>query len=150
MRPLHTSPRDSANRPRSVPDPHATLRRLKTRFDSWRGHRLDESLRVCRAHGGLLNRKAGFDSRAGDPENISPRGVPEQHTTLRRSRTRFNSWRGHGESLTLEPDGKATGCNPVQVGSTPTGVSPQFKSLRRPAAAGLCDPVAFFAGESDV
>jgi hypothetical protein len=24
--------------------------------------------------------------------------------------------------LTLEPDGKATGCNPVQVGSTPTGV----------------------------
>ena len=25
--------------------------------------------------------------------------------------------------LTLEPDGQATGCNPVQVGSTPTGVS---------------------------
>ena len=24
---------------------------------------------------------------------------------------------------TLEPDGQATGCNPVQVGSTPTGVS---------------------------
>ena len=24
---------------------------------------------------------------------------------------------------TLEPDGPATGCNPVQVGSTPTGVS---------------------------
>ena len=24
---------------------------------------------------------------------------------------------------TLEPDGTATGCNPVQVGSTPTGVS---------------------------
>ena len=25
--------------------------------------------------------------------------------------------------MTLEPDGQATGCNPVQVGSTPTGVS---------------------------
>ena len=24
--------------------------------------------------------------------------------------------------LTLEPDGQATGCNPVEVGSTPTGV----------------------------
>ena len=24
---------------------------------------------------------------------------------------------------TLEPDGQATGCNPVEVGSTPTGVS---------------------------
>jgi hypothetical protein len=23
---------------------------------------------------------------------------------------------------TLEPDGQATGCNPVEVGSTPTGV----------------------------
>ena len=30
----------------------------------------------------------------------------------------------HGAgTLTLEPDGTATGCNPVQVGSTPTGVS---------------------------
>ena len=25
--------------------------------------------------------------------------------------------------MTLEPDGAATGCNPVEVGSTPTGVS---------------------------
>ncbi len=25
-------------------------------------------------------------------------------------------------SMTLEPDGTATGCNPVEVGSTPTGV----------------------------
>ena len=25
--------------------------------------------------------------------------------------------------LTLEPDGTATGCNPVEVGSTPTSVS---------------------------
>lgn len=27
---------------------------------------------------------------------------------------------------TLEPDGKATGCNPVEVGSTPTGVFRQL------------------------
>ena len=26
---------------------------------------------------------------------------------------------------TLEPDGQAAGCNPVEVGSTPTGVSDQ-------------------------
>ena len=51
-----------------------------------------------------------------------PRGVTDSHTTLRRSWTRFNSWRGHSCFLTLEPDGQATGCNPVQVGSTPTGV----------------------------
>ena len=25
-------------------------------------------------------------------------------------------------TTTLEPDGQATGCNPVEVGSTPTGV----------------------------
>ena len=31
-------------------------------------------------------------------------------------------FRGAG-TLTLEPDGTATGCNPVEVGSTPTGVS---------------------------
>ena len=29
-------------------------------------------------------------------------------------------------TLTLEPDGTATGCNPVEVGSTPTGVSEEF------------------------
>ena len=27
------------------------------------------------------------------------------------------------DDQTLEPDGQATGCNPVEVGSTPTGVS---------------------------
>ena len=36
--------------------------------------------------------------------------------------------------LTLEPDGQATGCNPVQVGSTPTGVSrtPDWAANSRP------------------
>ena len=30
----------------------------------------------------------------------------------------------HGAgTMTLEPDGQATGCNPVEVGSTPTSVS---------------------------
>ena len=48
------------------------------------------------AHGGFRSRKAGFDSRAGDCAFIRrPRSVPDSHTTLRRSRTRFNSWRGH-------------------------------------------------------
>ncbi len=27
------------------------------------------------------------------------------------------------DNKTLEPDGQATGCNPVEVGSTPTSVS---------------------------
>ncbi len=35
-------------------------------------------------------------------------------------------------STTLEPDGQATGCNPVQVGSTPTGV---FLGRRSPSTA---------------
>ncbi len=88
--------------------------------------------RVCRAHGGLRSRKAGFDSRAGDLDRFgfSPRSVTDSHTTLRRSETRFDSWRGHHSfCVTLEPDGQATGCNPVQVGSTPTGV---FRLLARP------------------
>src|SRR5437763_10745272 len=44
---------------------HATLRRSKTRFDSWQGHSA-LSPRVWRTHGGLRSRKAGFDSRVGD------------------------------------------------------------------------------------
>ena len=34
------------NRPRGVPDSHATLRRSKTRFNSWRGH-LNYELTTC-------------------------------------------------------------------------------------------------------
>ena len=55
-------------------------------------------------------------------ENIRPWSVTDLHATLRRSKTRFDSWQGHWFDVTLEPDGTATGCNPVQVGSTPTGV----------------------------
>src|SRR3954470_16349063 len=46
---------------------HATPRRSKTRFDSWRGHST-VSPRVWRTHGGLRSRKAGFDSRVGGSE----------------------------------------------------------------------------------
>ena len=111
---------------------HATLRRSKTRFDSWRGH-CAPSPRVWRTHGGLRSRKAGFDSRAGDSERSCsdrcPRSVTDSHTTLRRSRTRFNSWRGHGSPTRVEalkapePDGQAAVCKTAEVGSTPTGVS---------------------------
>ena len=38
--------------------------------------------------------RIGFCSARGSPQ-LSPRGVPDSHTTLRRSRTRFNSWQGH-------------------------------------------------------
>src|SRR2546427_7159337 len=48
-------------------------------------------------------------------------GVWRRHATLRRSKFRFDSWRGH--CSTLEPDGEAAGCNPAEVGSIPTGVS---------------------------
>ncbi|MDB5349217.1 MAG: hypothetical protein JWN86_464 [Planctomycetota bacterium] len=70
---------------------HATLRRSRTRFDSWRGH----SPRVCREHGGVRSRKAGSDSRAGDGPFRMSSGCGGWHATLRRSRARFNSWRGH-------------------------------------------------------
>ena len=51
-------------------------------------------------------------------------------------------------NLTLEPDGQATGCNPVEVGSTPTGVSrgaahpgaPQDRLFKQ--AAGPVGPAA--------
>ena len=109
---------------------HATLRRSKTRFDSWQGHSAP-SPRVWRTHGGLRSRKAGFDSRVGgwsavlirwlssecDGLAYDPAKVEDQVRFLARTLVR----------TTLEPDGLATGCNPVQVGSTPTGV------LRAPA-----------------
>ena len=36
--------------------------------------------------------------------------------------TKLYEW-DNARLRTLEPDGQATGCNPVEVGSTPTGVS---------------------------
>ena len=111
---------------------HATLRRSKTRFDSWQGHSL-LSPRVWRTHGGLRSRKAGFDSRVGGSAAVGiderPRGVTDAHTTLRRSKTRFDSWRGHGPpegveaTRAPEPDGRAAVCKTAEAGSTPAGAS---------------------------
>ncbi len=36
---------------------------------------------------------------------------------------RHSEFGGRKFEMALEPDGQATGCNPVQVGSIPTGVS---------------------------
>jgi hypothetical protein len=126
-----------ASRPWSVTESHATLRRSQTRFDSWRGHSI--GARVAPDSSSILPASVSDARRSSKPQgrvrfpggglsesSISrPRSVTDPHTTLRRSGTRFNSWRGHpSEALrpTPEPDGQATGCNPVQVGSTPTGV----------------------------
>jgi len=51
--------------------------------------------------------------------------------------------------MTLEPDGQATGCNPVEVGSTPTGVSlarPPITSRARPGTAKSCVGFGDFVG----
>jgi len=61
-----------------------------------------------------------------------PRGVPESHTTVRRSRTRFDSWRGHSPSSppvprahseAQRPGGRAAALPTAEVDSTPTGAS---------------------------
>jgi hypothetical protein len=99
-----------SRRPRSVTDSRATLRRSRTGFNSWRGHsfRTNRSPRVCRAHGGLLNRRAGSDSRAGDWALISssecdgfacdPAKVEDQVQFLARTFT----------TRTLQPDGEGS------------------------------------------
>ncbi len=136
---------DRVSSPWSVTESHATLRRSQTRFDSWRGHRAGRL--VAAGSASILPASVSEARRSSKPQGrvrfpgggfsvgtiSSPRSVTDSHTTLRRSGTRFNSWRGHrlkppipssiDRPMTLEPDGQATGCNPVQVGSTPTGVS---------------------------
>jgi hypothetical protein len=42
--------------------------------------------------------------------------VPDPHATLRRLKTRFNSWRGHFPVVTLEPDGTAAACKAARSG----------------------------------
>ena len=51
--------------PLSVTDPHATLLRLKTRFDSWRGHQIPECSRSMTWVPGAKSSCPGF--RAGHP-----------------------------------------------------------------------------------
>ena len=145
-------------------DSHATLRRSQTRFDSWRGHRA--SRLVAAGSASILPASVSEARRSSKPQGrvrfpgggfsvgttSRPRSVTDSHTTLRRSGTRFNSWRGHrpkyrfpfsiDRPMTLEPDGQATGCNPVQVGSTPTGVSADLRNpLAFPPRPGTRNPI---------
>jgi hypothetical protein len=91
----------------SVTESHATLRRSQTRFDSWRRH-LAGPL-VASGSASILPASVSEARRSSKPQGrvrfpggglsvgtISrPRSVTDSHTTLRRSGTRFNSWRGH-------------------------------------------------------
>jgi hypothetical protein len=127
-----------AKSPWSVTDPHSTLRRSQTRFDSWRGH----SCAFPRECAGCT---AVFE--AAGPGSIPGRGIEGQARQeyvlgVCRIRTRPCEGRGPGsipgediDDSTLEPDGQATGCNPVQVGSTPTGVSKKPRLLANGPAA---------------
>jgi hypothetical protein len=53
------------------------------------------------SHGSLRNCKTGFNSSAGCLEKLRPRGVLDWHATLRRLRSRFDSWRGRSLGLRL-------------------------------------------------
>src|SRR3954471_3256592 len=75
---------------------------------------------VCRKHPTLRRSWTRFDSWRGHWLKEIVLGVWRRHATLRRSQSRFDSWRGHS---TLERVGRAAGCNPAEVGSIPTGVS---------------------------
>ena len=48
-------------------------------------------------------------------------------------------------NTTLEPEGQATGCNPVEVGSTPTGVSLKQGPLMLCVQRRAQDPLGFLA-----
>jgi hypothetical protein len=86
----------SCESPWSVPESHATFRRSQTRFNSWRGHgAVQIAPREC------VGRTAVFEAAGPGPIpgrgtviRACPRGVTDAHSTLRRSRTGFNSWRG--------------------------------------------------------
>ena len=104
----------------SVTDQHGRLRICKTGFDSLvryfgevGGQRPEVSKKTC-------NKFLISDFRSLTSFIACECGG--SHATLRRSKARFDSWTGYLR-MTLEPDGEATGCNPVEVGSIPTGVS---------------------------
>ena len=71
----------------------------------------------------------GWGTRQRSCSDRCPRSVTDAHTTLRRSETRFDSWRGHAlrgrvEALRApEPDGRAAVCKTAEAGSTPAGAS---------------------------
>ncbi len=82
-----------------------------------------------------FNWPASVPDRTADFDSARRGSTPQQGTETQyvlgvcRIRTRPREGRGSGSIpgkgtfTTLEPDGTATGCNPVEVGSTPTGVS---------------------------
>ena len=78
----------------------------------------ENALRVCRMSTAVLEtaRRGSIPRRGAGDNDICPRSVPDSHATLRRSKARFNSWRGHLIDSTLEPDGTATACKAVQSG----------------------------------
>ena len=109
---------------------HATLRRSQTRFDSWRGYLAARRLITSPAPRECVGRTAVFE--AARPGPIPGRGIGRDcNTSSECAGFARDSAKVEDQvqflartslSLTLEPDGQATGCNPVQVGSTPTGV----------------------------
>lgn len=70
-----------------------------------------------------------------------------EHATLRRSKVRFDSWRGHLRHQTLKPDGRAIGCgktpqvDPIEVGSIPTGVFFRRERWHTPSSGAQTTPV---------
>ena len=79
---------------------------------------------MWRTHGGLRSRKAGFDSRAGGSGSSTSSECDGFAHDSAKVGDQVQFLAGTSRiSLTLEPDGQATGCKPVLVGSTPTGVS---------------------------
>ena len=123
--------------PWSVTESHATLRRSRTRFDSWRGHCCSRAPREC------VGRTAVFE--AARPGSIPGRGTLGYSMSSECDGFAYDSAKVVDQVqflartlyfLTLEPDGQATGCNPVQVGSTPTGVfDPAIARCDRPSRA---------------
>lgn len=82
----------------------AGRRPMRQEEGSGRGSWKQFALRVWRMHDGLRSRRARFDSSAGYRINRS-RSVPDSHTTLRRSKTRFDSWREHFTRGTVRESG---------------------------------------------
>jgi hypothetical protein len=116
----------------------AILQRSHTRFDSWRRH-----LQVLSTSRECVGRTAVFE--AARPGSIPGREIwLGQVLGVCRIRIRPCEGRGPGSIpgedipfLTLEPDGQATGCNPVKVGSTPTGVFAFSSRSMRLSRAGM-------------
>ena len=107
--------------------PHATLRRSKSRFDSWQGQCLAPPASVAEGTAVFEAARLGSTPRRGKGR---PRGVPESHTTLRRSRPRFDSWRGHVPPSSPSPGGPTAACRIGKEVSAPTRDPAEKRGLR--------------------